>query len=126
MNVVGTAVILMVADPAASSEFFGAHLGFREILANEDFICLGRDDACTEIELRRSNPELPQPSPWPTGVTTSLAVIGIAGEYERLLREGAHITAPLHRMSSGEWALRLTDPNGVVVQLIEWIPPAGA
>ncbi|MER5424785.1 VOC family protein [Streptosporangium roseum] len=52
--------------------------------------------------------------------------LGIAAEQERLRREGATITEPLRQEPWGEWVLRLTDPNGVVVQLVEWQPPAGA
>lgn len=33
---------------------------------------------------------------------------------------------PLREEAWGERLVQLTDPNGVVVQLVEWIPPAGA
>ncbi|MEV6771759.1 VOC family protein [Nocardia sp. NPDC051030] len=118
---------LTVADPAASSEFFGTHLGFRELVATDDFIYLGRDDATTEIMLERTDLERPPPPVLrPSGVTVSFTVTGIDDEHERLRREGANITGPLVRLPGGEWRMLLTDPNGVVVQLVEWTPPAGA
>ncbi|WP_406210149.1 VOC family protein [Kitasatospora sp. NBC_01560] len=56
----------------------------------------------------------------------SFAVTDVAAEYGRLRREGAAVTAPLRREPWGEGVVELTDPNGIVVRLVEWIPPAGA
>ncbi|MEW9533372.1 VOC family protein [Microbispora sp. NPDC049125] len=125
MNVISSAVSLTVADPAASSEFLTSHLGFREILVDADFITLGRDDAAVELVLTRHDPEKDPPGLGPTGVIVSFAITGIAAEYERLRDEGAEIGVPLHRDTWGEWVLRLTDPNGVVIELVEWEPPGG-
>ncbi|CAN3977744.1 VOC family protein [Kitasatospora purpeofusca] len=125
MNIVASTVTLSVADPAASTRFFTTHLGYREVLADEEFVVLGRDDAAPDVLLRLRDLELP-PGHRPVGVLVSFAVTGVAAEYERLRREGAHITVPLRREPWGEQLLELTDPNGIVVQLTEWIPPAGA
>lgn len=126
MNIVSSAVFLTVADPAASSRFFTTHLGFREVLIGEEFVMLGRDDAAVELVLVRHDPETHPPSFGPTGVTVSFAVTGIATEYERLLEEGATISVPLHQEPWGELVAQLVDPNGVLVQLTEWVPPTGA
>ncbi|WP_049557575.1 VOC family protein [Nonomuraea sp. SBT364] len=125
MNVVATTVSLNVADIPAASRFFTTHLGFRELVAAEGIVWLGRDDAAADIVL------LPRPGgslhrEGPAEVTVSFAVRGIAAEQRRLLGEGVTITEPLRQEPWGEWVLRLTDPNGVVVQLVEWQPPAGA
>lgn len=126
MNVVGSAVQLVVVDPAASSDFFETHLGFRETVATEDFIILGRDDATTEIVLERADPEAPPPpATRPSGVTLSFTVTDIDREHRRLRCAGANITGPLIRVPGGEWRMLLTDPNGVIVQLVQWSPPAG-
>ncbi|WP_433352380.1 VOC family protein [Microtetraspora malaysiensis] len=55
----------------------------------------------------------------------SFAITGIAAEYERLRNEGVGISVPLHQGPWGEWVLRLADPNGVVIELVEWEPPGG-
>ncbi|MFD7414308.1 VOC family protein [Kitasatospora purpeofusca] len=125
MNVVASTVTLSVTDPGASSRFFTTHLGFREVLADEEFVVLDRDDAAPEVLVRQRDLELP-PGPGPVGVLMSFAVTGLGAEYERLRREGADITVPLRREPWGEQVLELTDPNGVVVRLTEWIPPAGS
>ncbi|MEV5600827.1 VOC family protein [Streptomyces sp. NPDC052299] len=128
MNIIGSAVVLTVDDPALSSRFFVSHLGFREVLVAQGITHLARDDAATDIVLRSSvGPGISQRHP-PTQVraVVSFTVTGIHAEYERLRREGARITLPPRMEPWGEWGLQLTDPNGVVIQLVEWIPPAGA
>lgn len=128
MNIIGSTVVLTVEDPASSARFFVGHLGFREVLVAQGATHLSRDDAATDILLRGSaGPDTPQQHP-PAQVhaLVSYTVTGIHAEYERLRREGAPITLPLRMEPWGEWRLQLTDPNAVVVQLAEWIPPAGA
>ncbi|UBU08801.1 VOC family protein [Nonomuraea gerenzanensis] len=123
MNIVSSAISLTVADPAASSGFFTGHLGFREVLAGEDFIVLGRDDGAVDLILVALDPERWQPGQSLADATVVFSVTGLAAEYERLRAEGAPITAPLRREPWGELVTRLADPNGVTVQLNEWIPP---
>jgi catechol 2,3-dioxygenase-like lactoylglutathione lyase family enzyme len=123
MNIVSSAVSLTVADPAASSRFFTGHLGFRQILAGEEFIALGRDDAAVDLVLTERDPERWQPGQGPADAIVVFAVTGLAAEYERLRREGAAITVPFRREPWGELTMQLSDPNGVTVQLTEWISP---
>ncbi|MFI6055338.1 VOC family protein [Streptomyces violascens] len=130
MNITASAVTLHVDDAAASATFFTAHLGFREVVSlGEEFICLSRDDEATDIVLLQRSAEAP-PEPaygrGPRNVTVTFTVTAIADEHARLRRENAPITTPLRQKPWGEWVLQLTDPNGVVVELVEWVPPAGA
>ncbi|ETK34965.1 VOC family protein [Microbispora sp. ATCC PTA-5024] len=123
MNIVSSAVSLTVADPAASSRFFTGHLGFRQILTGEGFIALGRDDAAVDLLLMERDPERWRPDQGLTEVIVVFTVTGLAAEYERLRGEGATITIPLRREPWGELMAQLTDPNGVAIQLTEWISP---
>ncbi|MEU6236923.1 VOC family protein [Kitasatospora sp. NPDC047058] len=125
MNVVSSAVSLTVTDPAASSRFFTTHLGFREVVVGEDFVELGRDDAAVDLVLVRRDLERHGAGPGPTDVIVSFAVTGITAEYERLRNEAGGVTVTLRQEPWGELVVRLTDPNGVAVQLTEWVPPAG-
>ncbi|OUC91494.1 VOC family protein [Streptosporangium minutum] len=123
MNIISSAVSLTVADPAASSRFFASHLGFREILAGERFIALGRDDVAVDLVLTERDPERWQPGQGLADAVVVFTVTDLAAEYERLRREGATITIPLRREPWGELMMQLTDPNGVAIQLTEWISP---
>ncbi|WP_262402153.1 VOC family protein [Actinomadura sp. CNU-125] len=114
---------MTVDDPAASSRFFTGHLGFRETLTGDGFIALGRDDAAVDLILTERDAERWRPGRGPADATVVFAVTGLAAEYRRLRREGAAITVPLRREPWGELTMRLSDPNGVTIQLTEWIPP---
>ncbi|WP_328949741.1 VOC family protein [Streptomyces sp. NBC_01220] len=128
MNIIASAVLLTVGDPAASSRFFTGHLGFREVLVTDGSVHLSRDDAAADLVVLKGRPGEPaeRESSAPADGAVSFTVTGLAAEHERLRREGARITMPLRQEPWGEWLMQLTDPNGVVVQLVEWIPPAGA
>ncbi|QFG24544.1 VOC family protein [Actinomadura sp. WMMB 499] len=122
MNVVATSVAVPVADPDASRRFLSAHLGFREELVTDELVWLTRDDGAADIMLRRCPPA--EPPHLPTVVT--FTVTGIVAEHARLRQEGAAMSAPLRRWPWGEWSLRLVDPNGLEIELVEWVAPAGA
>ncbi|MFB4303916.1 VOC family protein [Actinomadura sp. NTSP31] len=123
MNIVSSAVSLTVDDPAASSRFFTSHLGFRETLAGEGFIALGRDDAAVDLVLTERDPERWRPGQGLADAVVVFAVTDLAAEYERLRHEGTTITVPLRREPWGELMTQLSDPNGVTVQLTEWVSP---
>jgi predicted enzyme related to lactoylglutathione lyase len=122
VNIIASAVTLSVDDVAASSNFFTSHLGFHESAADEAYACLVRPDAAGDIVLlRRAAGE-----PHPAGVVVTFTVTDAAAEYDRLVREGANISMPLRAEPWAERRFQLTDPNGIVVQLVDWAPPAGA
>ncbi|WP_405662795.1 VOC family protein [Streptomyces sp. NBC_01166] len=129
MNIIASAVVLAVGDPAASSRFFTDHLGFREVLVAEGVIHLSRDDAASDLVVLECDPE-PRSSRRQSAaqaeVRVCFTVTDLAAEHERLRREGARILEPLRQEPWGEWVLQLADPNGVVIQIVEWVPPAGA
>ncbi|MFC4122102.1 VOC family protein [Nonomuraea zeae] len=123
MNIVASTVVFTVDDLAGSRHFFTTYLGFREVLDTPDFTWLGRDDAAADILLRRR--DLERPRERAAQPVVAFAVTDLAREHARLMTEGAPITEQLRRNPWGEWLTRLTDPNGIVVELTEWIAPGG-
>jgi uncharacterized glyoxalase superfamily protein PhnB len=129
VNIIATTVSLTVDDVAASRAFFTTHLGFREVMADQGFASLTRDDSAADVVLvRRGSEVLPeeQRDERPAGMILAFTVTRLDAEYRRLRHAGANITLPLREESWGERLFQLTDPNGVVVQLVEWVAPAGA
>ncbi|MEU7894139.1 VOC family protein [Nonomuraea sp. NPDC049152] len=124
MNIVASTVVFAVDDLAGSRRFFTTYLGFREVLDTPDFTLLCRDDAVADILLRQR--DLERPRERVSQPVVAFAVTDLAREYARLRAEGAPITGQLWRNPWGEWLMRLTDPNGIVVELTEWIAPSGA
>ncbi|EPH43826.1 VOC family protein [Streptomyces aurantiacus] len=114
---------LTVADVAASREFFRTHLGYEVAMAADGFASLSRGDAAADIVLLRSGSEVLPPEQRDqraAGLIFALTVTGIEAEERRLREAGAPITMPLREEPWGERLFQLTDPNGVVVQFVEW------
>ncbi len=123
MNVTASAVSLNVEDPAASSRFLQQHFGYREEMAADGFASLTRDDVgLNVIYLRRGLPTLPddQRDVHAAGLILAFVVDDLEGELARLQAEGVPITMPLTTEDWGERAFQVRDPNGVIVQLVDW------
>ena len=123
MRVTATAVSLNVDDVPAGSAFLARHFGFREELAADGFASLTREDVGMNVVLlRRGLPTLPadQRDVHAGGLILALVVDDLEGELARLQEEGVAITMPLTVEEWGERAFQVRDPNGVVVQLVDW------
>lgn len=128
MKITGTAVSLNVEDVADSAAFLVEHFGFTEQMATDDFASLGRDDTgMNVIFLRRGVPTLPadQRDDHAQGLILAFEVDDLEGELARLQAEEVQITMPLTSEEWGERAFQVRDPNGVIIQLVDWNAPAG-
>lgn len=128
MHIATSTVSLTVDDVAASKAFFTAHLGYQEAAAAEDFVSLAREDAAVDIVLlRRGIDVLPvgQRDQHASGLILAFTLTGgLDAEEKRLRAEGVEITMPLREEPWGERLFQVTDPNGVIVQFVEWVTPA--
>jgi uncharacterized glyoxalase superfamily protein PhnB len=126
MRITSSAVSLNVDDVAASSTFLREHFAFREDMAADGFASLTRDDAgMNVIFLRRGLATLPadQRDDHAGGLILAFVVDDLEGELARLRHEGVAITMPLTAEDWGERAFQVRDPNGVIVQLVDWNGP---
>jgi uncharacterized glyoxalase superfamily protein PhnB len=55
------------------------------------------------------------------GLLVVFVVDDIDGEYTRLQREGAPVLTPIETESWGERYFQVRDPNGVIIQLVQWM-----
>ena len=123
MKVTTTGVALNVDDVPASTAFLRDHFGFRVEMAADGFASLARDDVgANVIFLRRGLATLPadQRDDHAGGVVLALTVDDLERELDRLHAEGVAITMPLTSEEWGERAFQVRDPNGVIVQLVDW------
>ncbi|EME99194.1 VOC family protein [Streptomyces mobaraensis NBRC 13819 = DSM 40847] len=126
MPITASAVSLNVDDVEASSAFLADHFGFREDMSADGFASLSREDAgMNVIYLRRGLASLPddQRDDHADGVILAFVVDDLEAELARLTAEGVTITMPLREEPWGERAFQVTDPNGVIVQLVDWNAP---
>ena len=124
MHITASTVSLTVEDVAASKAFLTTHLGYKETAATEDFASLAREDAAADIVLlRRGIDVLPaaQRDQQASGLILAFTLTGLEDEEKRLRDEGVEITMPLREEPWGERLFQVTDPNGVVIQFVEWV-----
>ncbi|MGI5338448.1 VOC family protein [Streptomyces sp. CA-181903] len=126
MPITASAVSLNVDDVEASSAFLTDHFGFRKEMSADGFASLTRPDAgMNVIYLRRGLATLPddQRDDHADGVILAFTVDNLEAELARLTAEDVTITMPLREEPWGERAFQVTDPNGVIIQLIDWNAP---
>ncbi|MDX3343300.1 VOC family protein [Streptomyces sp. ATCC51928] len=128
MHIATSTVSLTVDDVVASKMFFTEHLGYQETAATEDFASLAREDAAVDIVLLRRGIEIlpaDQRDQRASGLILAFTLAGgLDAEEKRLRAEGVEITMPLREEPWGERLFQVTDPNGVIVQFVEWATPA--
>jgi uncharacterized glyoxalase superfamily protein PhnB len=128
MQITASAVSLTVEDVLASSAFLAEHFGFRQEMAADGFASLTREDAGMDVAfLRRGLEVLPgdQRDKHASGLILAFTVDDLEGELARLRGEGVVITTPLTVEEWGERFFQVADPNGVVIQLMDWAARPG-
>jgi catechol 2,3-dioxygenase-like lactoylglutathione lyase family enzyme len=125
MKITASAVSLNVADEQASARFARDHLGFVEEMANDGFVSLSRPDAGFNLIFLRIGLETFKPDHLRGHAADGLLVVfvvdDIDGEYARLQSAGVSITTPIETEPWGERYFQMSDPNGVVIQLVQWM-----
>jgi uncharacterized glyoxalase superfamily protein PhnB len=123
MQINASAVSLNVDDVAASAQFLTSHFGFTEEMSADGFASLARQDAGMHVAfLRRGLDTLPddQRDDHASGLILAFEVADLEGELARLRAEGVTITMPLRSEEWGERAFQVRDPNGVIIELLDW------
>jgi predicted enzyme related to lactoylglutathione lyase len=123
VRITASAISLNVEDVVASGAFLTSHFGFHQETVADGFVSLTRKDAGMNVVfLRRGLASLPddQRDDHADGVILAFVVDNLEAELARLIAEGVAITMPLREEPWGERAFQVTDPNGVIVQLVDW------
>ncbi|SPF00339.1 VOC family protein [Streptomyces sp. MA5143a] len=123
MQFTASTVSLTVDDVTRSQEFFTAHLGYAVRHAADGFVSLAHDDAVDVVLLARGIEVLPpeQRDQRVSGLILAYTLAsGLREEEQRLREAGVRITMPLREEPWGERLFQVTDPNGVIIQFVEW------
>jgi catechol 2,3-dioxygenase-like lactoylglutathione lyase family enzyme len=123
VKITASALSMNVEDVEASAAFLTDHFGFTVDLAADGFTKLSRPDVGVDlIYLRRGLATLPadQRDEVARGQIVAFVVEDLEGELARLEGEGVTPTMPLTVEEWGERAFQVRDPNGVIVQLVDW------
>ena len=125
MKITASAISLNVPDPSASASFAIDHLGFEEEMSDDGFVSLKRQDAGFNLIYLRTGLPTFKPAALSgrsaDGLLVVFVVDDIDAEHERIQAEGVEITTPIETEEWGERFFQITDPNGVVIQLVQWM-----
>ena len=125
MKITASAISLTVDDVAASAAFMKGHFGFSEDMAADGFVSLSRDDAGFNLIFLRTGLASFKPERLrgrrADGLLVAFVVDDVDGEYRRLQDQGVPITTPIETEPWGERYFQVTDPNGVTIQLVQWV-----
>lgn len=125
MKITASAISLNVDDVTASATFIKQHFGFTEEMSAEGFVSLSRSDAGFNLIFLKTGLETFKPASMrghqADGLLIVFVVDDIDAEYTRLKTEGVAITTSIETESWGERFFQVTDPNGVVIQLVQWM-----
>ena len=130
MNVTAAAISLTVADPETSARFLEQTFDFEREMAADGFVSLTRPDLGLNVIFLRAGLPTFKPRDRATrladGVLLVLVVDDIDTEYERVVATGTPILTPIETEEWGERYFQVEDPNGVIVQLVQWEAPPPA
>ncbi|MFD0365250.1 VOC family protein [Nocardia sp. GCM10030253] len=125
MNITASAISLNVADPQASAQFAIDHLGFTERMSADGFVSLDRPDAGLNLIFLRTGLETFKPMSAAGSASDGLLVVFVVDdidtEYARLQAEGVPIVTPIETEEWGERYFQMSDPNGIILQLVQWV-----
>lgn len=127
MRITASAISLNVDEPELSATFLEQHLGFARDMAADGFVSLSRPDAGANVIFLRTGLPTFKPAALAGHRADGLLVVWVVddidGEHDRLRAEGVAITTPLQTEPWGERYFQVTDPCGVVLQLVQWVDP---
>lgn len=125
MRITSSAVSLNVADERASAQFLRDHFGFAEEMSADGFMSLTRPDAGFNVIFLRTGLATFKPADRAghagEGLLLVFVVDDIDAEYARLTDAGLEFTTPIETEPWGERYFQVSDPNGIVIQLVQWM-----
>ena len=131
MRITASALSLTVADPEASARFLEQAFDFEREMAADGFVSLTRPDVGFNVIFLRAGLPTFKPRERATRTADGLLIVfvvdDIDAEYQRLIAAGTAILTPIETEEWGERYFQVEDPNGVIVQSVQWIaaPPEG-
>ncbi|MBD1842708.1 VOC family protein [Cyanobacteria bacterium FACHB-63] len=125
MQITASAISLNVEDVTASANFVEKHFGFSEEMSAEGFVSLSRPDAGFNLIFLQTGLKSFKPihlsGHRADGLLIVFVVDDIDSEYTRLQAEGVKIITAIGTEPWGERFFQVSDPNGIVIQLVQWV-----
>ncbi len=127
MHITESAISLNVDDVQASAAWVQKHLGFTVAMEADGFCSLSHPEAGFNLIYLRTGLSTFRPSSMSghaDGLLVVFTVQDVDADYSRLREEGVDIITTIETEPWGERYFQMSDPNGVVYQLVQWVTPA--
>jgi uncharacterized glyoxalase superfamily protein PhnB len=124
MKIESYSISLTVDKVNLSSQFLTNHFGFSEKMSDEGFASLTHSDSgINVIFLQKGIQVLPEfmRNETCSGIILAFVTKDIEQEEQRLKGEGVSIVLPIQTEEWGEKLFMVQDPNGVIIQLVQWV-----
>jgi catechol 2,3-dioxygenase-like lactoylglutathione lyase family enzyme len=125
MHLLDSAISLNVPDPEASAAFLQEHLGFDVAMADDGFVSLRHPDGGPNVVLLRTGLESFKPvdraGSAGEGLLLAFVVESVDVEFERMVAAGVPVVTAPETEPWGERYCQVADPNGLTIQLVEWV-----
>jgi len=118
---------LLTDDVAESSRFFVERMGFEERFKSDWYVSLvhGGNDAYELAIISHDHDTIPEDFRRPTSaLLLNFEVPDVQSEYERLQGEGIEVLQPMQDLPTGQRHFICRAPGGVMIDVIEVIPPS--
>lgn len=120
-----TAISLNVPDPGASASFLVDHFGFRVEMEHDQMVSLTLGEVgCNVIFLRTGLATFKPAHRSGTagdGLLLALVVDALDEWHSELEAAGVPVVTPPETEPWGERFSQYEDPNGIIVQLVQWV-----
>lgn len=119
------AISLNVPDPEASAAFLTSHFGYVTEMQDDGFVSLRHPDGGSNIVFLRTG--LPTFRPEERagsageGLLLAMVVEDLDARHRRLVDSGIDVVTPPETEPWGERYVQYRDPNGLIVQLVQWV-----
>lgn len=126
MRITSSTISLTVDDVAASGKFLVDHFGYTERMSADGFVSLGHSGGGVDLVFLRRGLEVLPPAlrtVHTAGTIVAFVVDDLEAEQARLRAAGVESAQGIVEEPWGERLLLVTDPNGVVYELVEWTEP---
>ncbi|MBF4994828.1 VOC family protein [Arthrobacter gandavensis] len=118
-------ISLNVPDPVASAAFLRQHFGFLPEMQDEGFISLKHPDGEPNIVFLRTGLPTFKPAEIAGRARDGLLLVLVVDDLEerhgRLAAADADVVAPPETEPWGERFAQYRDPNGLIIQLVQWV-----
>jgi uncharacterized glyoxalase superfamily protein PhnB len=125
LKIARSAISLNVPEPAQSADFLETWFGFQREMETDGFVSLTREDAGFSVIFLRTGLQTFQPASHGGSAGPGLLIVfvvdAIDAEWARLQNHGLTFPTPIETAPWGERFFQVLDPNGIIVQLVQWV-----